>query len=432
MDRPDPGRVMGLSPAEERWARRLSQVQGARDELVRLLGLLRILGSIATRSEGLEEGAEAITRHLVNYLGLEYCGFYVRLGGVEALKASHGQTPSPEVSALLGEKVATGSTFAGRLDQGEEQSQLACLPLLGASERLGGLAMILGHALDPRQRRHLTMVAEAVAPVLETFLLRGRLQDFNHTLRQETRRATQSLAELDRAHQEAEACLGGLLAVDPEPLFVVDPGGCLQRLNPALESLLGWSRDHLLGRRLADFFARPADWEQVSHWLEQGQEEVACELPLLVQCGTVLPARLCLRQFSRGGQLAGTMGRLTRVPETAPQASGWLAAQEVEELTRLCGEAGNRVNNLLAALRAHLQLALLQDMDPELRQRLELLEDLAEDSKGVTRQAQEFVEHLRQKCRTAAARGQLWPSEQAAPASPEGPDPGPPSPARQT
>jgi PAS domain S-box-containing protein len=419
MDRLD-ANSLNLTPGEERWARRLSQVQGARDELVRLLGLLRLLGGIATHSEGLEEGARAITRHLVTYLGLEYCGFYVRQGDVDVLTASHGQAPTPEISALLDEKVATGSTFAGRLAQDGGQSQLACLPLLGASERLGGLAMILGYSMDPRQRRHMAMVAEAVAPVLETFLLRGRLQDFNQSLRQETHRATQSLAELDRARQEAESCLSGLLAVDPEPLFVVDAQGCLERLNPALESLLGWSREHLLGRRLADFFAEPADREQVSRWLAQGQEEVTREVPLLVQCGAVLPAKIRLRQFFRDGQPVATMGRLSRVPENQPPGGAWFGAQEVEEMARVCSEAGNQVNNLLAALRAHLQLALLQDLDPELRRRLELLESLAEDSKGATRQAHEFVEHLWQRCRSAASRGQLWPSEPA----PPGQDPG--------
>lgn len=413
-----------LSPAEERWARRLAQAQSAREELVRLLGLLRDLGRVATRSEGLEDGAAAISRHLVEYLNLEYCGFFVRQGGMEVLKAQHGQAPSPEVSDLLLQRVAGGGTFAGPVDSAAGHSQLACLPLMGASERLGGLAMILGHALDPRQRRHLTMVAEAVAPVLETFLLRGRLQDFNHNLRQETRRATQSLAELDRAHQEAEACLSGLLAVDPEPLFVVDHHGFLQRLNPALESLLGWSRDNLLGRRLADFFAEPADWEQASQGLEQGSREVVREVPLLVQCGTVLPARLYLRSLPRRGQMAGSMGRLTRAPEPPPQAGGWVSAAELEELTRLCAESGNQVNNLLGALRAHLQLALLRDMDPALRQRLELLESLAEDSRGVTRQAHELVEQLRQGCRRAAARGRLWPSEGQAALPEEPPVPG--------
>ena len=412
MDKPEPIHPLGLSPGEERWARRLSQAQGARDELVRLLGLLRILGGIATSCEGLEEGAGAITRHLVNYLGLEYCGFYVRLGGVEVLKASHGQAPSPEIGELLAEKVAAGSTFAGQAREDGGQSQVACLPLPGASERLGGLAMILGRPLDPRQRRHLAMVAEAVAPVLETFLLRGSLQDFNLRLRQETQRATEGLAELDRAHQEAEACLDGLLAVDPEPMFVADPQGRLQRLNPAMEGLLGWPRDHLLGRRLADFFAQPEHWEQVSGWLAQGHEELACQVPLVVQCGTVMPAQLSLRRLAPGGQMAGSMGRLTQVPDDPPQASGWFSAREVEELARLCGETGHQVSNLLAALRAHLQLALLRDLDPELRRRLELLESLAEDSNGVNRQTHEFVERLRQRCRLAEARSQLWPSGQ--------------------
>ncbi|MBI4798175.1 MAG: PAS domain-containing protein [Desulfarculus sp.] len=417
MDKPAPPIGMGLDPAGQRWARRLAQTQAARDELVRLLGLLRILGGIATGSDSLRDGAQAITRHLVNYLGLEYCGFYVRLDGAEALTASHGQPPSPAIAALMEDKIRAGATFSGWLGQEHGQGQLACLPLLGTSERLGGLAMVLGQGLAPRQRRHLAMVAEAVAPVLENFILRGRLQEFNHSLRQESRRNALTLAELDQAHQETEACLSGLMSHDPEPLFIMDGRGRLVRCNPALEGLLGWSRDHLLGRSLAEFFAQPQDWEQISRSLEQGLPAVDRQLPLVVQCGTRVPARLCLRRFFRSGQAAGTLGRLHRVEAAGHLEGGVLTPQELEELASRCGEVGNQVNNLLAALRAHLQLALLQDLTPPLRQRLEVLELLAEDSKGVTRQVRQLVEHLGQRRRQVAAQAQLWPS-------PEGPDRG--------
>ncbi|MBI5521895.1 MAG: PAS domain-containing protein [Desulfarculus sp.] len=411
MDKPAPPIGTGLDPAGQRWARRLAQTQAARDELVRLLGLLRILGGIATGSDSLEGGAQAIARHLVNYLGLEYCGFYVRLDGAETLTASHGQPPSPAIAALLEEKIRAGATFSGWLGQDHGQGQLACLPLLGTSGRLGGLAMVLGQGLAPRQRRHLAMVAEAVAPVLENFILRGRLQEFNHSLRQESRRNALTLAELDQAHQETEACLSGLLAHDPEPLFILDSRGRLLRCNPALEGLLGWSRDHLLGRRLAEFFAQPQDWEQISRSLDEGLPAVDCQLPLVVQCGTRVPARLCLWAFFRGQQAAGTLGRLSPVPATGPREGGVLLPEELEALALHCGEVGNQVNNLLAALRAHLQLALLrQDLSPPLRQRLEILELLAEDSKGVTRQVRQLAEHLDHLCRQTSDQAQLWPA----------------------
>lgn len=415
MDRPASPIAPGLGPDQDRWARRLAQTQAARDELVRLLGLLRILGGIATGSDSLQGGAEAISRHLVNYLGLDYCGFYVRMDGTEALAASHGQAPSPAIAALLEDKVRAGATFSGWLGQDHGQGQLACLPLLGTSERLGGLAMILGQGLAPRQRRHLAMVAEAVAPVLENFILRGRLQEFNHSLRQASQRNARSLAELDQAHQETEACLNGLMAHDPEPLFVMDGRGRLLRFNPALEGLLGWSGDHLRGRRLAEFFAQPQDWERISRYLEQGQPAVEHQLPLVVQCGTRVPARLCLRRFLRGGRPAGTLGRLSRVEAASSGQQGLLTPGELEDLARRCGEMGNLVNNLLAGLRAHLQLALLEDLTPALRRRLEILEILAEDGKGLTRQVRELVDDLGQRCRQAAAQANLW-------SSPQGPD----------
>lgn len=421
MDKPAPPIGPGLDPAGQRWARRLAQTQAARDELVRLLGLLRILGGIATGSDSLRGGAQAISRHLVNYLGLDYCGFYVHLDGAEGLVASHGRPPSPAIAALLEDKIKAGATFSGWLGQEQGQGQLACLPLLGTSERLGGLAMVLGQGLAPRQRRHLAMVAEAVAPVLENFILRGRLQEFNRSLRQESRRNALTLAELDQAHQETEACLSGLLAHDPEPLFIMDGGGRLLRCNPALEELLGWSRDHLLGRRLAEFLAQPQDWEQISRSLDQGLPAVDCQLPLVVQCGTRVPARLCLRAFFRGEQAAGALGRLCPVPSAGPWEGGGLSPQELEDLAGRCGEVGNQVNNLLAALRAHLQLALLQqDLSPPLRQRLETLELLAKDSKGVSRQVRQLVEHLGQLCRQAAAQAQLWPPAPGPPGNGQG------------
>ncbi len=397
-----------LTPREERWARRLAEAQAANEELVRLVGLMRELHAIAGRENGLKRGAQAMADALVRSLDLEYCGFYLFQDGDCLLGAQSGLDPSPALAELFRQRVQGGGTFAGGQAGSPGDSHLLCLPLGNGQERLGGLAMVLRQAPDVRSQRHLAAVNEAVAPVLEAFILRGRLQELNQALRAQAQRSSLGMAELDRNHLETEACLRGLMAHDPDPLFVMDRDGRLMRLNPAMEQLLGWSRDHLLGRRLADFLADPADWAKLEGLLENAQGPVEREVPILVQCGERLSAQLSLRPFFGGQGRVGAMGRLCRSDGEATRPGGYLAVDEVRALAELTGEAVNHTNNLLTALRAHLQLLLFHDLAPEARHRLEMLEHLAEEGRGVMHRVQGGFDELERRCREVSAQGQLW------------------------
>jgi hypothetical protein len=87
---------MGLELKEQRWAERLANAQLARDELVRLLGLVSNLNQVASRESSLHTGAKIIVKRLALHLNLSYCGLFVRENGSFSLAAFFGGiAPAP-------------------------------------------------------------------------------------------------------------------------------------------------------------------------------------------------------------------------------------------------------------------------------------------------------------------------------------------------
>ena len=60
--------------------------------------------------------------------------------------------------------------------------------------------------------------------------------------------------EIERALRESEARKGAILESAIDCIITLDHSGQVIELNPAVEKTLGWSRQDLMGKRLAEVF----------------------------------------------------------------------------------------------------------------------------------------------------------------------------------
>ena len=68
---------MDLEASQLKWVRRLTRTQGAKEELIKLLGLINLVCGLTAREASLSVAAAYITQRLANYLLLEHCSLFI-------------------------------------------------------------------------------------------------------------------------------------------------------------------------------------------------------------------------------------------------------------------------------------------------------------------------------------------------------------------
>jgi PAS domain-containing protein len=190
----------------------------------------------------------------------------------------------------------------------------------------------------------------------------------------------------------------------------MDEQGRIMKYNQALLNFLGRDSGAITGRSLAEFFANPEDWESLGQALCQGSEAVEKEVPMVVQSGYQLPARVQLAPCYMDQLPAGSLGRIRpREAESCPGIK--LSLEEAEHLADLSGQAIDDINDLLTAFRSQVQLVLMSDHQPQVRTKLELLERLTQDGAQVVSRVQGLVEGISRRSRAAVVENDLWKGE---------------------
>lgn len=397
-----------LDPIEQKWAQRLAEVQGEREELIRLLGLINQISGITVRSGSLQAAARDICTNLANHLILDYCAFYVSYKDKFLLAGKNSQEIPDELADLIIEKIQEEPPYSQRLENGYGGRLLICLPISGQGQRMGVLAIMPARELGQRDLRHLRLAGDAIVPVLETFLLRNQLQESNRELNQAAMLTRRGLEKFRRLNLHSQDFLEKLLQHSPHPVFLADSQGRLIRHNPALELLLGRDGANLAGQSLAPFFSRTDDWRLVQDAASQCREILGRKVKLSVHFGHELMARLSLIPIDQDGAPATAMGVLQK-EEVSPRADGgMMPLDELNELAASCRQAMGSVNDMLASMRANLQMILMADLDRELRPRLELLESITHDQGGAMTNLERCLERIEDRGRKANGKWRCW------------------------
>ncbi len=129
---------------------------------------------------------------------------------------------------------------------------------------------------------------------------------------------------------------------------------------------------------------------------------------LYAQAGHPLRASLWLRPVALAGGGDGVLGGLRPEPSGEGPGAGAVPLAVVERLGESCAGVAEDLSDFLAALRTSLQLLLLRELDPELRRRLEMLEELGQDKTALLSQLKRCLDQLNRERHRALREKELW------------------------
>ncbi|HTU17587.1 MAG TPA: response regulator [Gemmataceae bacterium] len=178
-------------------------------------------------------------------------------------------------------------------------------------------------------------------------------------------------------------------------IMITDLQGVILKVNQALESLTGYSREELLGQtpRLlksaahgSELFARM--WQTIlarRSW--QG------ELTNRRKDGSLFPVSLTISPIIDGqGRMTHFVGIQRDISEHKQLERALLQAQKMQSVGTLAGGVAHEFNNLLAGINGYAALGLRErDIGPTLREFLQRIEALSERAAGLTRQLLAFA-----------------------------------------
>lgn len=187
--------------------------------------------------------------------------------------------------------------------------------------------------------------------------------------------------------QEAESRHRELLDSLPEVVLQCDGEGSITYLNPAWESLLGYSRSDSIGTSLSDYILEK-DRAQWNGFPEAGAPDQTSHIRLKRQDGSIRWFLAGLRRSPKGV----CSGLLQDISEQVELAQQLRQAQKMEAIGRLAGGVAHDFNNLLTVIIGGAEAALqfAPDSDARLQDDLKLVIEAGERASTLTRQLLAF------------------------------------------
>lgn len=171
----------------------------------------------------------------------------------------------------------------------------------------------------------------------------------------------------NRSQPRAEQRYRHLVYTTRDVIFILSPDTTILSLNPAFESLTGWSRSEWIGETFAPLF-HPEDAPRAKELFQQilaGETPPPFEARVLTKSGHYLVAEFTVIPERRQGQVVTLLGiardltQRRHAEETLCQREKQLQqAQKMEAVGRLAGGIAHDFNNLLTIITGYSQLML--------------------------------------------------------------------------
>ena len=191
---------------------------------------------------------------------------------------------------------------------------------------------------------------------------------------------------IEELHQ-AESLHRELLDSLPEVVLQCDGEGHISYLNPAWESILGYSRTQCIGTKLSDYISEK-DKPRWDGFPDVGSPDRTSHLRLKRQDGTARWFLAGLRRSPKGD----CFGLLQDINEQVELAQQLRQAQKMEAIGRLAGGVAHDFNNLLTVILGGAESALrsASSSDSQLQDDLKLVIEAGERASTLTRQLLAF------------------------------------------
>jgi PAS domain S-box-containing protein len=254
---------------------------------------------------------------------------------------------------------------------------------VAAAQRLGALAAGDDVGVERRMRRKdgTDIVVEVSVKRLEDGRIFGIVRDIT-----ERRRAELALRESETRYH---ALIEGVRDI----VFALGPDGTVTSLNPAFESMTGWTADEWLGKPFEPL-VHPEDLALLFEFVERavrGETGRVSQLRLRTRKGDYRMGEFAATPQFRDGHLVGVLGIARDITDRLSLEQQLRQAQKMEAVGRLAAGVAHDFNNILTAITGYAQL-LLEDLDPagQHREDVDEIRKAAERAAGLTRQLLAF------------------------------------------
>ena len=265
---------------------------------------------------------------------------------------------------------------------------LACVPLL----HLGVLNLSSYHPqkFTPLVRRNWEIVANIFGHLI---LAAQGSQGVSMPVR-EARTETPHVAALSQGPGQVSELI---LDFMPQGICLLDPEGCITRVNRSIERIQGERIAEIKGRSPAVLFQDPAVFEKLlsrAAESDTGQVERS-DVNLMNANGESYLADINLVRLSESGVPAGYLLVVEDITRKKAFSDKIIQSEKLAALGTMAGGVSHDFNNLLMAILGHIQLILPQIEDEEIRRRLQNIEKAVYDGSNTVRRLQRFTERER-------------------------------------
>ena len=201
--------------------------------------------------------------------------------------------------------------------------------------------------------------------------------------------------EVNAALRESEQRYRGLVDTARDVIYTLSTHGTIKSLNPAFETITGWSRTEWIGKRFSPL-VHPDDLPRASKLhraVLQGQVTPKFELGILAKSGAWLPGEFVATPLVQDTQIVGVLGVARDITDRkrAAEALRHLNEGLEEEVKRIAHALHDEAGQLLASV--HIGLAeIARDLPSHTAQRLE-------DVRGLLDKIEEQLRHLSHELR---------------------------------
>jgi len=199
--------------------------------------------------------------------------------------------------------------------------------------------------------------------------------------------------EAEAALRESEERYRTLVEGVRDVIFALAPDGAIRSLNPAFETITGWSREDWLGKPFEQL-VHPEDLPlalELFGRVIQGERRPASQFRIRTEQGGIRLVEFAATPQLRDARLVGILGMGRDVTERVQLEQQLRQAQKMEAVGRLAGGIAHDFNNILTAITGYSDL-LLEDLaasDPR-REDVQEVRKAADRAAGLTRQLLAF------------------------------------------
>ena len=399
---------MALDAKELAWAKMAARVQKSREELIGLLGLINLINTSASRDVSIPFAAKPILEKMTNFFLLDYCCLFAQIEDELVCVASFGAAPPSWLSAEIEKLALSPTTAAETMSLPHGRRTVLAMPLSSRDRRLGSLVLVPVSEPEEKDRRHYRLAADALIPTMENLLLREKLNGTAKLLEASFRNQQSGIMKLKQQSLRNQAFWDSLLLKAPLPVFLLDMSGRLLLFNHALERLVGWEGDRLAGRSLEGFLPKPEDWLAVSRTLKGECAPGESFVEIKVHDGRRLKVCLSLISLDDAGKNRDFLGSMQPASISGVDAITDQTLDKAEELYNCSVRAAGETMESMASIRTGLQVLLLRDLEPDLKHRLAMLEELTHDAGQVMSALRKALDEYRGSNHRRRADRELW------------------------